>query len=179
MAGQSKAIFGGGCFWCTEAVFERLKGVSGVESGYAGGNMPKPSYELVSGGDSGHAEVIQVEFDPAVISYQDLLNVFFASHDPTTLNQQGADKGTQYRSVVYYLDDAQRDMAEKYVAKLAADKVFDKPIVTEVKPAQEFYPAEKYHQDFYNNNQNYPYCQIVINPKLAKLREKFAHLLKE
>lgn len=179
MTEQKKAIFGGGCFWCTEAVFERLKGVSDVTSGYAGGNMPAPTYEQVSSGETGHAEVIQITYDPSVISYEELLNVFFTTHDPTTLNQQGNDKGTQYRSAIYFLDESQRQAAEMAIKKLDADQVFDKPIVTEVKSAGEFFPAENYHQDFYDNNQNYPYCQAVINPKLAKLRQKFAHLLKE
>lgn len=179
MTEQKKAIFGGGCFWCTEAVFERLKGVSDVTSGYAGGSMAAPSYEQVSSGETGHAEVIQITFDPGVISYEELLNVFFTTHDPTSLNQQGADKGTQYRSAIYYLDESQRQTAEQAIRKLDTDKIFDKPIVTEVKSAGEFFPAESYHQDFYDNNQNYPYCQAIINPKLAKLRQKFAHLLKE
>jgi len=172
-------VFGGGCFWCTEAVFQRLKGVNNVTSGYAGGTKENPLYEHVSSGRSGHAEVIQVEFDPAIISIADLLNVFFTTHDPTTLNQQGADVGTQYRSVIYYTNEQQRAVAEEFIQKLAQDKVFDSPITTEVKPLAEFYPAEDYHQDFYNRNDEYPYCQAIINPKLAKLRQKFANLLKE
>lgn len=176
---KTYAIFGGGCFWCTEAVFQRLKGVMSVVSGYAGGDKEKPSYEAVSSGNTGHAEVIRVEFDPSIIKYEDLLNVFFTTHDPTTLNQQGADKGTQYRSVVFYSDDVQHQAVTKFISELEKEKVFNGPIVTEVKPIGIFFPAENYHQNFYNNNQNYPYCQAVINPKLAKLRQKFAALLKD
>ncbi len=173
------AVFGGGCFWCTEAIFQRLKGVESVKSGYAGGKVPNPTYEQVSMGNTGHAEAIQIEFDPSIIQYADLLNVFFATHDPTTLNRQGADTGTQYRSVVFYNSPAQRDEAQKFIDKLSQDEVFEDPIVTEVSPLEKFWPAESYHQRYYEQNQNKPYCQIVISPKIAKLRQKFAALLKE
>ncbi|MBX4187704.1 MAG: peptide-methionine (S)-S-oxide reductase MsrA [Candidatus Doudnabacteria bacterium] len=179
MSNTKIAIFGGGCFWCTEAVFQRLKGVEKVESGYAGGEMDKPSYEQVSSGSTGYAEVIKLEYDPLIIKYEDLLNVFFASHDPTTLNKQGKDIGTQYRSVVFYTDDEQRVAALRYIDQISSSGIFESPIVTEVKPIEKFYSAEDYHQNFYNTNQSYPYCTLVINPKLAKLREKFAHLLKD
>jgi peptide-methionine (S)-S-oxide reductase len=172
------AVFGGGCFWCTEAVFDRLKGVESVESGYAGGSMDNPTYEQVSSGSTGHAEVIKIQYDPDLIKFEDLLNVFFATHDPTTLNQQGNDVGTQYRSAIFYSDAEQKEIAEKYIADLDNSGTFSHPIVTEVKPLENFYPAEKYHQQFYDNNKEYPYCTFVIDPKVAKLREKFAYLLK-
>lgn len=175
----STAVFGGGCFWCTEAVFERLKGVDTVTSGYAGGHTENPTYEQVSSGTSGHAEVIKVEFDPAVINYEDLLNVFFSSHDPTTLNRQGNDIGTQYRSAIFTTDEEQKIQAEKYVEDLEQSGTFSHPLTTEIKPLEKFFPAESYHQQFYDNNQGYPYCQIVIDPKISKLRQKFAHLLKD
>lgn len=173
------AVFGGGCFWCTEAVFERLRGVISVISGYAGGQMDKPSYEDVSSGRTGHAEVIRVEYDPSQIQYSDLLNVFFAMHDPTTLNQQGNDVGTQYRSTIFYTTVEQKTGAEKYIENLESENVFSAPIVTEVKPLDKFFEAEKYHQEYYKNNSNKPYCQVVIDPKIAKLRQKFVKLLKE
>lgn len=172
------AVFGGGCFWCTEAIFQRLKGVQSVESGYAGGHTPSPTYEQVSNGDTGHAESIRIEFDASQISYSDLLNVFFATHDPTTLNRQGNDIGTQYRSAIFYTDKKQRDEALEFIRKLEEDGTFDNSIVTEVAPLDQFWPAESYHQRYYNNNQGKPYCQLVINPKIAKLRQKFARLLK-
>jgi peptide-methionine (S)-S-oxide reductase len=149
-----------------------------VTSGYSGGDMDLPSYEQVTSGRTGHAEVIQIEYDPALIKYEDLLNVFFSSHDPTTLNKQGNDKGTQYRSVIFYSDDQQCEEAKKYIAKLDAEMVFAQPIVTEIRPLDKFFPAEKYHQNFYDNNPDYPYCTFVIDPKITKLRQKFAHLLK-
>jgi len=172
------AVFGGGCFWCVEAVFKRLKGVEGVTSGYAGGGQDDATYEEVSSGETDHAEVIRVEFDPSQMRFEDLLNVFFASHDPTTENRQGNDAGTQYRSVIFYADGEQREQAEKFIAKLEGDKTFNAPIVTEVKALGKFFSAEGYHQNFYDNNRSYPYCTIVIDPKITKLREKFAHLLK-
>jgi peptide-methionine (S)-S-oxide reductase len=172
------AVFGGGCFWCVEAVFKRLRGVEEVTSGYAGGSMDNPSYEQVSAGNTGHAEVIKVSFDPAVIKYENLLDVFFASHDPTTLDRQGNDTGPQYRSAVFYANNDQKTAAENYVKKLEDDAIFNDPIVTEIKPLGKFFPAEDYHQDFYDNNKNYPYCTFVIDPKIAKLRQKFAALLK-
>ncbi len=172
------AVFGSGCFWCSEALFKRLKGVESVVSGYSGGQMDTPSYEQVSSGNSGHAEVIKIEFNPDQITFGDLLNVFFASHDPTTLNKQGNDVGTQYRSTIFYTTPEQKVDAEKFIQKLQDDKVFNGAIVTEIKPLEKFYSAEEYHQDFYDSNRNYPYCTFVIDPKISKLREKFAHLLK-
>ena len=164
------ATLGGGCFWCTEAVFERLDGVKSVTSGYAGGKTQHPTYEDVCTGASGHAEVTQVEFDPKKISFERLLDVFWAAHDPTTLNRQGADSGTQYRSVIFHHSEAQRIAAEK--SKKAAQADFSSPIVTEISPLPKFYKAEGYHQDYFNNNSRAPYCQAVIRPKLEKLREK-------
>ena len=172
------AVFGGGCFWCTEAIFQRLKGVESVESGYAGGHTQNPTYEQVSNGDTGHAEAIKIEFDPKVVEYKDLLNVFFATHDPTTLNRQGADVGTQYRSAVFYADDEQKHQAEEFIRELEKDQVYDSPVVTEVTKLDKFWPAESYHQRFFNKNQNHPYCAVVISPKIGKLRQKFAPLLK-
>ncbi|MBX4186671.1 MAG: peptide-methionine (S)-S-oxide reductase MsrA [Candidatus Doudnabacteria bacterium] len=172
------AVFGGGCFWCTEAIFTRLRGVDSVESGYAGGTVDNPTYEQVSNGDTGHAEAIKIEFDPNVIKYPDLLNVFMATHDPTTLNRQGDDLGTQYRSAIFYTGNQQRDEALKFIQQLEAEGVYDDPIVTEIKPLEKFWPAESYHRRYYDQNQNKPYCQLVISPKIAKLRAKFAPLLK-
>ena len=172
------AVLGGGCFWCLEAVLERLEGVSQVVSGYAGGRAPSPSYEQVCSGTTGHAEVVQVEFDPAVITYRDLLIVFFAMHDPTTLNRQGGDIGTQYRSVIYYGNDAQRTTAEALIREFAAEGIWSAPIVTRVEPAPRFYPAELNHQQYYQRNPTAGYCQVVIAPKVAKLRQKFAHRLR-
>ena len=169
------AIFGGGCFWCTEAVFQMLKGVASVMPGYAGGTMPNPTYEMVCGGTTGHAEVLKVEFDPEKISYNDLLVVFFATHDPTTPNRQGNDAGTQYRSIILYTTPEQRDGAEKFIAGLNQE---GKKVVTEVKPLEEFYEAEEYHRNYYQKNPDKAYCQVVINPKLEKLQEKFEELLR-
>ncbi len=166
------AIFGGGCFWCTEAFFQRLKGVKAVMPGYAGGSTPSPSYEQVCTGRTGHAEVIKIEFDPAVISYEDLLEVFFATHDPTTKDRQGNDRGTQYRSIILYASEGQKVAAEEAIAKFTPD--FPAPIVTEIKPLAEFYPAEDYHKNYYNENGAQPYCSFVISPKLAKFQKKFA-----
>lgn len=176
---MSSIIFGGGCFWCIEAVFRRLKGVMVVMSGYAGGDMARPSYEAVSGGNSGHAEVVHVEFDPAQITLDQLLAVFFTMHDPTTVNRQGGDVGEQYRSVVFYTEDAQKSVIEAYKAKLEKDGVFGKPIVTTIEKAPEFYPAEDYHQSYYENNPQNPYCAAIISPKLGKLRKEFSHLLRD
>jgi len=171
------AVFGGGCFWCTEAVFEDLKGVSAVMPGYAGGTMDKPTYEDVCSGKTGHAEVIRIEYDPSKIAYNDLLTVFFATHNPTTPNQQGADMGTQYRSAVFYTTETQKKEAEAFIAKLNEG---DGPkAVTEVAPLTNFYEAEEYHRKYYQNNSSAPYCQVVINPKLEKVKEKFNQLLKE
>lgn len=164
---SEQAILGGGCFWCTEAVFEGLEGVVDVESGYMGGSVPNPSYEQVCTGETGHAEVIRVTFDPAILSYSDLLDLFWEAHDPTTLNRQGADVGTQYRSIIYYKDENQKKAALESIRM--AQSRFDNPIVTEVAPAATFYPAEDYHQNFYSENKNYPYCRAIITPKLKKL----------
>ena len=173
------AVFGGGCFWCTEAVFERLRGVESVTSGYAGGETEDPTYEEVSAGQTGHAEVLRVEYDPTEISYETLLNVFFATHDPTTMNQQGSDVGTQYRSIILYSNDSQRREAEAFIEKLSNEDVFDAPIVTEVKLLEEFYEGEESRREYYRNNPDKPYCQAIITPKIAKLRQKFAPLLKK
>lgn len=172
------AVFGGGCFWCTEAVFGRLKGILAVKSGYAGGQKENPTYEEVSSGDSGHAEVIQIEYDPKAVSYETLLDVFFSMHDPTTPNQQGADAGTQYRSIILYSTDEQRKSAEAYIKKLTRDRVFKARIVTEIKPLDKFYEAEEYHQKYYRNNPDKSYCRVVIDPKIVKLRERYAHFMK-
>lgn len=173
------AIFASGCFWCTEAIFKRLKGVYNVVSGYTGGQVANPTYEQVSAGQTGHAEAVQLQYDPQIITYQDLLSVFFATHDPTTPDRQGNDHGPQYRSVVFYVDEEQHIAAEEYIKQLSAERVFEAPIVTQIQPASEFYIAEDYHQKFYDNNQQYPYCVAVINPKISKLRQKFAHLLNQ
>jgi peptide-methionine (S)-S-oxide reductase len=172
------ATLAGGCFWCLEAVFEQLRGVTKVQSGYAGGHVPNPSYQAVCTGTTGHAEVVQVAFDPAIVSYRDLLGVFFTLHDPTTLNAQGGDVGTQYRSAIFVHDDEQRHTAEDVVRELEAEHVFDDPIVTEVVPLTTFYPAEEYHREYYRRNQNQPYCRAVIAPKVAKLRSKYLEKLK-
>ena len=171
------AVFGGGCFWCTEAVFKELNGVESVESGYAGGTVVNPTYEQVCGGATGHAEVVKVGYDPAKISYQDLLTVFFATHDPTTINRQGADVGSQYRSIVLYSDAEQERAAEEFV--LGLNDNITPNIVTEVKPLEQFYPAEERHREFYLKNRDAPYCQLVINPKIDKLKDKFQTLLKK
>jgi peptide-methionine (S)-S-oxide reductase len=174
-----KATFGSGCFWCTEAVFQRLKGVQTVVSGYSGGQVPRPTYEQVCSGATGHAEAIQITFDPAQISYAELLEVFWKTHDPTTLNRQGNDVGTQYRSVVFYHNDQQRKLAEEYKHKLDAAKAFRAPIVTEIAPYREFYAAEDYHQDYFRLHGRQPYCQYVIRPKVEKLEKVFADKLKK
>ncbi|HHV93139.1 MAG TPA: peptide-methionine (S)-S-oxide reductase MsrA [Firmicutes bacterium] len=176
--GTETATLAGGCFWCLEAVFESLRGVSSVIPGFAGGTTVNPTYEEVCTGTTGHAEVVQITFDPAVISYRDLLEVFFSIHDPTTLNRQGPDVGTQYRSAIFYHTEEQRQMAEAVIAELEASKVFDLPIVTEVVPLTAFYPAEDYHENYYNLNPNQPYCRTVIAPKIAKFRKKFQDRLK-
>ncbi|MGE5363082.1 MAG: peptide-methionine (S)-S-oxide reductase MsrA [Bacteroidota bacterium] len=172
------ATFGAGCFWCTEAVFQRLKGVVKVESGYSGGNVPNPSYEAVCTGKTGHAEVCRITFDPSVISYREMLEVFWKTHDPTTLNRQGADTGTQYRSVIFYHNDEQRSVAEEYKKKLNEAGIWDNPIVTEISPFTKFYKAEDYHQNYYNNNQSQPYCSFVITPKLEKFEKVFSEKMK-
>ena len=169
---------GGGCFWCLEAVFEQLQGVASVVSGYAGGAMPNPSYEQVCTGTTGHAEVVQITFDSEVIGYRELLEVFFTIHDPTTLNRQGGDVGTQYRSVIFYHTPDQQAVARKVIEKLEASGTWDSPIVTTVEKYEGFYPAEEYHQGYYRGNRERPYCQAVIGPKLAKLRRKYLEKLK-
>lgn len=171
------AVFGGGCFWCTEAVFSMLKGVMLVKPGYAGGTVPNPTYEDVSSGRTGHAEVIYIEFDPSQISYKTLLTVFFASHDPTTFNRQGNDIGTQYRSVVFYTTPGQKADAESFIKELTESSSEGDPIVTEVKPLEAFYDAESYHQNYYASHKDAPYCQVIINPKLEKVQKQFADLL--
>ncbi|MDP1580524.1 MAG: peptide-methionine (S)-S-oxide reductase MsrA [Candidatus Didemnitutus sp.] len=163
-------VFGSGCFWCTEAVFERVPGVKRVVSGYTGGQVPNPTYAQICTGTTGHAEVTRIEFDPAVVSFAQLLEVFFDSHDPTTLNRQGADEGTQYRSAIFYTSEAQRVAAE--AGKGAAQKIWDDPIVTEITPLGKFYEAEAYHQDYFKNNPNAGYCTFVIKPKVKKLQQK-------
>jgi peptide-methionine (S)-S-oxide reductase len=179
MKGVALATFGNGCFWCSEAIFEQLEGVIKVEAGYAGGTVKKPSYKEVCSGNTGHAEVIRIAYDPEKISYRELLEVFFSTHDPTTLNRQGADVGTQYRSVIFYHTDAQKKEAEKMIAQLEKEKVFDDKIVTEITPIHNYFVAENYHQDYYNNNKNQGYCRMVINPKLDKFVKKFKDKLKK
>ena len=171
------AIFGGGCFWCTEAVFSSLKGVNAVMPGYAGGHTTNPSYREVCSETTGHAEVIRIDYDPSQISYDQLLEVFFEAHDPTTLNQQGADVGTSYRSLILYSNEAQKDQATEYIAKLDASGVKDKPIVTEIKELTTFYDAEPEHMEYYDRNPGNMYCQIVISPKLEKVKGEFQQLL--
>jgi peptide-methionine (S)-S-oxide reductase len=173
------ATFGGGCFWCVEAVFQQLKGVDRVVSGYAGGRVPNPTYHQVCSGSTGHAEVAQITYDPQVVSYPELLEVFWKTHDPTTLNRQGNDVGTQYRSIILTHDDEQRQLAEAYKAKLDASGAFDGPIVTEIVPLTKFYPAEDYHQNYYRSNPRQGYCQYVIGPKVEKFRKVFHDKLKE
>jgi peptide-methionine (S)-S-oxide reductase len=172
------ATFGGGCFWCTEAVFDEVIGVTDVVSGYTGGQLDNPTYDDICTGTTGHAEVIRVTFNPDVISYAEVLEIFFATHDPTTLNKQGADRGTQYRSAVYVHSPAQRLIAEKMIAQLNAEKIWGSPIVTEVTDAPIFYPAEDYHQEFFKRNPNQGYCMAVVSPKLSKFRQKFLSKLK-
>ena len=177
-AQRETAVLGGGCFWCLEAVFERLKGVDAVESGYSGGTAPDPTYDAVCGGRTGHAEVVRITFDPSVISFRELLDVFFAIHDPTTLNRQGNDAGTQYRSVIYYESAEQKATAEAAVAELNAAQAYPNPVVTELSLANEFFKAEDYHQGYYRANPERGYCQLVVAPKLAKARQAFAAKLK-
>ena len=172
------ATFGNGCFWCTEAIFQQLEGVEKVESGYAGGEVKNPTYEQVCSGNTGHAEVLRITYDPARISFNELLEVFWGSHDPTTLNRQGNDIGTQYRSVVFYHEEEQKALAEKYKEQLDASGAFNDPIVTAVEPIPEYYPAEDYHQNYFNRNTQQPYCNFLIRPKLAKFRKEFREKLK-
>lgn len=180
MGKQSEvATLAGGCFWCLEAVFDELNGVESVESGYSGGHVQKPSYAQVCDGNTGHAEVVQVTFDPQVVSFKDLLTVFFTSHDPTTLNRQGNDVGTQYRSAIFYHNEEQKKMAEAVIQEIGAERIWDNPLVTEVKPFDQFFIAEDYHQEYFKNNSFQPYCRVVIAPKVARFRRKFADRLKK
>jgi peptide-methionine (S)-S-oxide reductase len=172
------ATLGGGCFWCLEAVYQELQGVEKVESGYSGGHVSNPTYRAVCAETTGHAEVVQVTFDPSVVSYKDILEVYFTIHDPTTLNRQGADVGTQYRSVIFYHDDQQRAVAERVISDLESEGIWSDPIVTEVEPFDEFYVAEDYHQNYFRNNGFQPYCQVIIAPKVAKFRKEHLDRLK-
>jgi peptide-methionine (S)-S-oxide reductase len=173
-----QATFGGGCFWCLEAVFEQVRGVSAVVSGYAGGHVDDPTYEEVCGGRTGHAEVVRLDFDPARVDYRDLVEVFFTIHDPTTPDRQGADVGTQYRSVIFHHLPEQETVAREVIARLEAERVFEAPIVTQVEPAPRFFPAESYHQEYYRRNPGQGYCQVVIAPKLAALRRRHGDRLR-
>jgi len=178
-AGLEKATFGSGCFWCTEAIFENLNGVYSVVSGYAGGKFLNPTYEEICSGTTGHAEVTQISYDPSIISYDELLEVFWKTHDPTTLNRQGNDVGPQYRSVIFYHNEEQKQIAEKYKSELDKSSAWDNPIVTEISPLTNYFPAENYHQDYYNNNPNQGYCAFVIAPKVEKFKKVFKDKLKE
>lgn len=172
------AVFGAGCFWCTEAIFSSLKGVVSVLPGYTGGVSENPTYEEVSRGDTDHVEAIKIEYDPAIVSYEDLLAVFFNIHDPTVLNRQGNDEGAQYRSVVFYSDDFQKTSALKLIEELNVSRAYDKPVVTELQPMGKFYPAEDYHKNYYENHRDLPYCRVTIAPKMEKLQERFNQLLR-
>jgi peptide-methionine (S)-S-oxide reductase len=172
------ATLGGGCFWCLEAVFDEMKGVTSVESGYMGGTVANPTYDQVCGGDTGHAEVVQVRFDPAIVSFSDILQVFFVIHDPTTRDRQGNDVGTQYRSAIFYHSPQQKAIAERVIADITRAGLYRDAIVTEVVPASNFYMAERYHQEYYARNRNQPYCQYVVAPKVAKFRKHFMERLK-
>lgn len=173
------AVFGAGCFWCVEAIYQRVTGVTDIESGYAGGHVQNPTYRQVTSGKTGHAEVIKLEYDPGVISYEELLEVFWHTHNPTTLNRQGADVGTQYRSAIFYLNEEQKKIAEKSLKKTDASDLWEDPIVTEITPLSNYSTAEDYHQNYFNNNPNAGYCSIVIAPKLAKFKKDFPHLLQD
>jgi len=173
------ATIGGGCFWCLEAVFEQLNGVTRVISGYSGGSVSNPTYEQVCSGRTGHAEVVQITFDPRLLSYKELLQVFFSIHDPTTLNRQGHDVGSQYRSVIYFQNDDQKIQAENIMKEIEIEQVWNDPIVTEVAPLEAFYPAEEYHQEYFRNHPDQTYCQVVISPKVVKFRKQFLDRLKE
>lgn len=173
MSQLAQATFGNGCFWCTEAVFQQLKGVSKVKSGYSGGHKDNPTYKEVCGGDTGHAEVLHIDFDPSVISFEELLEVFWKTHDPTTLNSQGNDIGTQYRSVIFYHNDEQRLTAEKYKSQLTEAKTWPNPIVTEISPFSKFYPSEEYHDNYFASHGHEPYCNMVVRPKVEKFQKMF------
>jgi peptide-methionine (S)-S-oxide reductase len=177
--GSEVATLGGGCFWCLEAVYDELQGVEKVVSGYSGGHVANPSYEAVCTGNTGHAEVVQVTYDPDELSYREILEVFFTIHDPTTLNRQGADVGTQYRSVIFTHDEKQKEVAEEIIAEMEREGVWDDPIVTEIVPLENFYRAEDYHQDYFQNHPNQGYCQVVIRPKLNKFRKTFREKRKQ
>ena len=177
--GKEIATLAGGCFWCLDAVYDELKGVEDVVSGYAGGRVPNPSYELVCTGTTGHAEVVQVAFDPKIISFKEILEVFFTIHDPTTLNRQGSDVGTQYRSAIFYHTPEQKVTAEQVIAELNSEHVWDGSIITELKPFEEFYPAEAHHQEYFKKNPNQSYCRVVIAPKVTKFRKKFLDKLRK
>lgn len=176
--GAELATFAGGCFWCTEAVFAELRGVTQVVPGYTGGTVPHPSYREVCAGTTGHAEAVQILFDPTVISFTDLLHIFFTTHDPTTLNRQGPDAGTQYRSAIYYHTEEQKRIAERVIKEITAERIWSRPIVTEVTPAATFYRAEDYHHEYFLRNGEQPYCQAIIAPKVAKLRKQYREKLK-
>jgi peptide-methionine (S)-S-oxide reductase len=178
MSNSQTAVFGGGCFWCIEAVFDQLKGVESVESGYMGGKNPNPTYQQVCEGNTGHVEIVRVNFDPQHISFTELLDVFFTVHDPTTLNRQGNDVGTQYRSVIFYTSEEQKQQAEEAIAKLNSSRALPSPVVTTVEPAKDFFVAENYHQEYYANNSSQPYCQFVISPKMKKFQQKFRDKMK-
>ena len=177
--GKQVATLAGGCFWCIEAVFDDLKGVESVESGYSGGTVANPSYQLVCTGTTGHAEAARITFDPMVISFKQILEVFFTVHDPTTLNRQGADVGTQYRSAIFYHDEEQKKVAEQVIREITAEKLWNAPIVTEVVPFKNFYVAEDYHQEYFANNPDQGYCRVVIAPKVAKFRQHYREMLKK
>jgi peptide-methionine (S)-S-oxide reductase len=174
---QQTATLAGGCFWCLEAIYDRVKGVVSVESGYSGGHVPNPSYQAVGLGTTGHAEVVQITFDADIITYKDILNIFFTIHDPTTLNRQGADVGTQYRSAIFYHDEAQRKVAEEVIQETSEAAIWDDPIVTEVALFEAFYVAEDYHQGYFARNPNQAYCRAVIEPKVVKFRQRYAEML--
>jgi peptide-methionine (S)-S-oxide reductase len=178
MSESETATLGGGCFWCLEAVYDEMEGVLGVESGYMGGHVPNPSYRAVCTGSTGHAEVVRVSFDPAVTSYREILEVFFAIHDPTTPDRQGNDAGPQYRSVIFYYGETQRELAQTLIRELDTERVWSQPVVTELRAASTFYPAEDYHQEYFRNNPSAPYCSYIVAPKVSKFRQKFAAKLK-
>jgi peptide-methionine (S)-S-oxide reductase len=178
MANSESATLGGGCFWCLEAVYQEVRGVTGVESGYAGGHLENPTYEEVCSGATGHAEVVRVDFDPSEISYEDVLRVFFSIHDPTTVDRQGADVGPQYRSIILYHEEAQRQTADRVIAELEAAKLFDAPIVTQLEPLEAFFSAEEYHRDYFRRNPDQAYCSYVIAPKVAKFRKQHVERLR-
>ena len=178
MNGNEIATLGGGCFWCLDPIYAELVGVEKVEAGYSGGEVENPSYELICTGTTGHAEVVQVTFDPKIITYEEILKIFFTIHDPTTLNRQGADVGTQYRSVIFYHDETQKETAERVIQEIEREGIWHDPIVTQVLPLDVFYVAEDYHQDYFKNNPGQGYCRVVIAPKVAKFRQKYAEKLK-